>query len=216
MYKHQIHADVCIFRQFMRTFGWKICHIRQYETIVKYFIDNTMNQTFHFKRFILSAMLTFIGLALSGCSLIFYPADKPESKIYEPLEYYKYFYIEKSDVLVSAKFDKDDDGETDSYKTSINTSDLISGYMMREGFIRLNELSPDLANNTLIISYGESDSYNNSAFKDARIVTLQFLRADTSSLVATCSAEGNGGTYVDDLRDAINTCFKTLFPRKKK
>ncbi len=165
------------------------------------------------RKFFLAAMLIFIGLSSVSCSFIFYRADKPEAKIYDTLTKYPYFHIQKSDVLVAGEVDTDDDGDIDSYSTSINTSDMIAGYMMREGFVRLNELSPDLKGKTLVISYGESAPYNNSF---ARQVTLQFLRADTNELVATCTAEGNGRTHVDDIREAINTCFETLFPRKKK
>lgn len=45
-------------------------------------------------------------------------------------------------------------------------------------------------------------------------VTIQFISAQTNSLVCSCSAEGQGETEADDIRMAITRCLSTIFPNK--
>ena len=43
-------------------------------------------------------------------------------------------------------------------------------------------------------------------------VTIQFVSGKSSELVCSCTAEGQGTTEADDIRQAINRCIVALFP----
>ena len=41
-------------------------------------------------------------------------------------------------------------------------------------------------------------------------VTVQFIDASSHNLIAKCSAEGFGGSEVEDIRQAIDRCLQSL------
>jgi hypothetical protein len=86
---------------------------------------------------------------------------------------------------------------------------VISGVLLKEGFMQLPELKPELINETLIINYGESGR-RPRGFGYTIEVTIQFLSAKTNTKVCSCTAEGQGEIEVDDIRRAINRCLSGL------
>ena len=89
---------------------------------------------------------------------------------------------------------------------TINPSDVISGIFLKNGFIRLPELKPDLLDQTIVVNYGES---GRSGYTIE--VTIQILSAKTSEPICICTAEGQGETEADDVRIAINRALSPLF-----
>ena len=76
------------------------------------------------------------------------------------------------------------------------------------------ELKSELADITLIVNYGESGRRNTGLGGYTIEVTIQFISAKTNSLVCSCTAEGQGSTEADDIRQAITRCLNELIPKR--
>lgn len=160
----------------------------------------------------ISAIL-FSALMFVSCGAL----RAPMVQKYEPIEAYKYFYITPTSELVSSSsgvYGNQYGVYGGSSTNSMNPSDVISGVMLKHGYIRLPELNTELLDETLIVNYGESGRRNlNLGY--ALEVTIQFLSARTRSVVSVCTAEGQGSTEADDLRIAINRALNSLFEGTK-
>ncbi|WP_285815562.1 hypothetical protein [Phocaeicola sartorii] len=80
-----------------------------------------------------------------------------------PVEMFKYAYITPTKELSSST------GSTyggqygiygSSTTKSVNPSDVIAGILIQRGYVILPELNPKLAEETLIVNYGESGKRN--------------------------------------------------------
>ena len=131
----------------------------------------------------------------------------------EPLTGYKYFYVTPTAELTSsaAAVYGNQYGSYGSAQTkSLNPSEVISGIMIKHGFVRLSELKQDLLGQTLVVNYGESGRRSLN-FGYTIEVTIQMLSAKTNAVVCLCTAEGMGSTEADDIRIAINRALEGLF-----
>ena len=134
----------------------------------------------------------------------------------ESFDGYKYVYITPTSELTSGssgvyggKYGVYGGGST----KTINPSDVISGILLKQGYIRLPEIKPELLEQTLIVNYGESGRRNVNLGYSIEI-TIQFLSAKTNMPVCICTAEGQGSTEADDIRIAINRAMSPLFKNK--
>ena len=130
-----------------------------------------------------------------------------------PIETFKYAYISPTKERTSSS------GGTyggqygiygSSTTKSVNPSDVISGVLIKEGFIILPELKSELSNETLIVNYGESGRRNRGLGYTIE-VTIQFISAKTKQMICSCTAEGQGETEADDIRQAIRRALDGLF-----
>ena len=130
-----------------------------------------------------------------------------------PIETFKYAYISPTKELTSSS------GGTyggqygiygSSTTKSVNPSDVISGVLIKEGFIILPELKSELSNETLIVNYGVSGRRNRGLGYTIE-VTIQFISAKTKQMICSCTAEGQGETEADDIRQAIRRALDGLF-----
>ena len=133
-----------------------------------------------------------------------------------PIEGYRYVFITPTKELTSSA------GGTyggrygiygASTTKSVNPSDVISGELIKNGFIILPELKSELNNKTLIVNYGESGRRNRGLGYTIE-VTIQFISAETHELICSCTAEGQGETEADDIRQAIRRALSGLFNNK--
>ena len=103
-------------------------------------------------------------------------------------------------------------GQYYSSGKSVNPSDVITGILTKEGFIALPELKPELTDQTLIVNYGESGkrviAWGLGGYTIE--VTIQFISAKSHTLICSCTAEGQGSTEADDIREAITRCLSGL------
>lgn len=151
-------------------------------------------------------------LMLNSCRALKDPVIVRNSSIEE----YKYVFITPTKELTSSA------GSTyggqygvygASTTKSVNPSDVISGELIKNGFIILPELKSDLNDNTLIVNYGESGRRNRGLGYTIE-VTIQFISAETHELICSCTAEGQGETEADDIRQAIRRALSGLFNDK--
>jgi hypothetical protein len=156
----------------------------------------------------LAIFITTIGL--NSCTTL-----KPTTTIKNgTIESYKYIYISPTNSLTSGS-GATIGGQYYSSSKSVNPNDVITGLLLKEGFIKLPELKQELSNETLIVNYGESGRRNTGLGGYTIEVTIQFISATSQTPICSCTAEGQGETEADDIRKAITRCLTELMPRKK-
>ncbi|MGN0092329.1 MAG: hypothetical protein ACI35M_04600 [Alistipes sp.] len=151
-------------------------------------------------------------LILGSCA----PLRQPVIVKNATIDVFKYAYISPTKELTSSS------GGTygnkygvygSSTTKSVNPSDVIAGALIQEGFIILPELESRLSNETLIVNYGESGR-RNRGLGYTKSVTIQFISAETKQMICSCTAEGQGATEADDIRQAIRRALTGLFTKK--
>jgi hypothetical protein len=157
--------------------------------------------------------LCLIALSFSGCASLLPPTVTRHSS----LDGYKYVYItpttEKTSVT-GGTFGGQYGiyGSTSTH--SINPSDIISGHFLKRGYTRLPDIKPELANQTLIVNFGESGRRTVGLGYSIE-VTIQLLSAKTNEVICVGVAEGKGETEADDVRIAIDRCMNEIFSNVK-
>lgn len=152
--------------------------------------------------------ISIMSIWLTSCVTLKPPTITKNDKI----EDYKYVYITPTNSLSSSS-GATYGGNYYSSSKSVNPSDIIAGILTKEGFIRLQELNPELKDQTLIVNYGESGRRSVGLGYTIE-VTIQFISAKSLTQVYSCTAEGMGETETDDIRIAINRCLSALFSKQ--
>ena len=155
--------------------------------------------------------IVIASFLISSCA----PLKVPTIIRNDSIEGYKYIYITPTSNLTSSSGGVYG-GQYSTYgattSKTVNPSDVITGILTKERFIRLPELAPELTDETLIINYGESGRRNRGLGYTIE-VTIQFVSAKTHKLICSCTAEGQGETEADDIRQAITRCLSSLLAK---
>lgn len=161
---------------------------------------------------ITSLMLLLLSVVIvSGCASM-RPATITRTE--DALTNYKYFYVSPTgDYTGSSGVYGNQYGVIGGATKSINPASVISGVLFKNGFIQVNEIKPDKAAQTMIVSFGETGRRNVNLGYSIE-VTIQFVSASTQNLICSCTAEGQGETEADDVRQAIERALKPLFENK--
>lgn len=155
-------------------------------------------------------ILLSISLALASCGVPRYATitSKPD------LSKYKYVYItptsEKTSVTGGTYGNQYGVYGSTSSK-SITPSDVIAGYFMKQGFVRIPEINETQKSQTIVVNYGESGRKNYGLGAYSIEVTIQLLDATTYELICSSTAEGMGETETDDVRKATIKCLDAIF-----
>ena len=155
--------------------------------------------------------ISILSVLFFSCTTLLPPSTIKNSST----ENYKYIYITPTKNLTSSAGGVYGGaygvyGATRS--KSVNPSDVISGLLTKKGFIRIPELKEELNDKTLIVNYGESGKRDTGLGGYTIEVTIQFVSGKSSELVSSCTAEGQGETEADDIRQAITRCITALYP----
>jgi hypothetical protein len=159
---------------------------------------------------LLSLFAIICVLVCSGCSVTL---NAPMVTMHSSLVGYKYVYINHTKEKVSTL------GVSSAYTNyahsailtqSVNPADVISGILIKEGYVILHQYDPTLADSTLIVNYGESGK-RDVGLGYTLEVTIQFVSAKTNKLVCSCTAEGIGSTEAEDIRNAITRALSSVF-----
>ena len=148
------------------------------------------------------------SILINSCA----PLKAPTVIKNDQIEKFKYVFISPTESLSSSS-GATIDGQYYSSSKSINPSDVITGILTKKGFVKLPELKRELTNETIIVNYGESGR-RNRALGYTIEVTIQFISAESSSLICSCTAEGQGSTEADDIRQAITRCLNSLLSQE--
>ncbi len=150
-----------------------------------------------------------LNLSIFGCASL-----RPATSIKKvTLDNYKYIYITPTNSLTSGS-GATIGGQYYSSSKTVNPSDVIGGILTKGGLIRLPALKSELTDETLIINYGESGRRNTGFGGYTIEVTIQFVSAKKNTLICSCTAEGQGSTEADDIRQAITRCLNELKPKR--
>lgn len=149
---------------------------------------------------------------LVGCGMLKVPTAEIKGDIHK----YNYVYIiPTSGVTSSAGVHGNQYGVYGGSTKTINPSEVISGYLMKKGYATLPNVDPNLANNTMIVSYGYTGRRQLDFFAYASGVIIQFRDATTHELVATCEGEGCGADETADILEAIYSALDVIFAPNK-
>ena len=158
-------------------------------------------------------LLAIIPLLLIGCGALL---KVPTADIRGDVNKYNYVYvIPTSSVTSSSGVYGNQFGVYGSSTKTVNPSEVISGYLMKKGYTTLPNIDPNLAENTMIVSYGYTGRRQLSLFSYASCVLIQFRDAKTHELVATCEGEGCGEDETDDILQAIYSALGVIFTLKE-
>lgn len=90
---------------------------------------------------------------------------------------------------------------------TVNPAEEICGHLVKRGYTILPAINPDLADETMIVAYGNAGKRTISAFAYATTIVLQFTDAETHEKLATFETEGCGSDETEDVRQAIARAF---------
>jgi hypothetical protein len=119
---------------------------------------------------------------------------------------YKYIFISPTKTLTSSTgnlYGGNYGAYGSTTSKSVNPSDVIAGILSKQGFIIVPELTAELANETLIVSYGESGRRNRG---------LGYT-AESYMLICSGTAEGQRSTEADDIRQAVTRSLSAVSAR---
>lgn len=154
------------------------------------------------------SIIIIASILINSCA----PLKTPTIIKNDKIEDYKYIFISPSENLTSstgAVYGGSYGLYGSTTSKSVNPSDVITGILTKEGFIKLPELTTELKDETLIVNYGESGTRNRGLGYTIE-VTIQFISAKSNKLICSCTAEGQGDTEADDIRQAITRCLSSL------
>ena len=152
--------------------------------------------------------IAFAAICSNGCASL-----KPPTIVkYGSIKDYIYVFISPTSSLTSSTGFSIGTQFYSSGK-SVNPADVITGILSKEGFVRLPELKSEFTNQTLIVNYGESGRRNTGLGGYTIEVTIQFISAKTHAPICSCTAEGQGETEADDIRQAITRCLSGLLSK---
>ena len=149
------------------------------------------------------------GFVLCGCAIL----EPAQVKRFKDIESYTYAYINAAQTLnsgVGGSVPIYGSGTYGYYTSkSVNPTDVIAGILMKRGLIVSN--TPDNPK-TVIVSYGQSGQrYVAGGLGGYTLeVSIQMIDAQTKEPIYICTAEGQGSTEADDIREAVNRCLEGL------
>jgi hypothetical protein len=154
--------------------------------------------------------LLFLVL-FSNCAVLNEPIIRKDPTINQ----YRYAIIPGTESVVSAVgsvYGNQTGVYGSSYTKSVNPGSMIEGFLLKRGIIVLSEPKPDKVKQTFNVRYGESGrrlvAYGLAGYTIE--VTIAFLAAETDEPIYLCTAEGQGSTEVDDIREAVERCLSGL------
>ena len=166
------------------------------------------------KTFFKSTLILLCSLILHSCGTL----RAPIVKNIAPLDNYKYAFITNTQGVTSevgSTYGNQFGIYGSKVSKSINPQDIISGFLMKNGYIIIPEIKPELAHETLIVNYGESGRRSLNLGYSIE-VTIQFVSAKDNTIVCTTTAEGQGSTESDDIRIAIKRALTAALSEKLK
>ncbi len=154
--------------------------------------------------FIFPILFLFIGCVTTPS----YTLNPPTVIKHGNIREYKYVYI-KPTVSVNSSVATGYDIYYSAEEKNVNPKDIISGCLIKYGYIILDEIPTD--KDCLVVTYGESGRRYVSNYSYTTEVTIQFVSSKTKDLIVTTTAEGIGRTEVDDIKIAIQRAVEALF-----
>ena len=152
-------------------------------------------------------VLVLVSISLTSCQI----ALKVPTAVTNGNPYnYTYVYVIPTAAVTSSS------GVYDGYggvTKTINPSEVISGYLMQKGYTPIPSVTDDLADKTLIVSYGYTGRRPLGWFAYASCIIIQMRDAKTHQIVASCESEGCGSDETYDILQAITSGLNAIFTK---
>lgn len=152
-------------------------------------------------------LLVIVSISLTNCGIALkLPTAVTNGNPYN----YTYVYVIPTAAVTSSS------GVYNGYggvTKTINPSEVISGYLMQKGYTPIPSVTDDLADKTLIVSYGYTGRRPLGWFAYASCIIIQMRDAKTHQMVASCESEGCGSDETDDILQAIHNGLNTIFSK---
>ncbi len=161
------------------------------------------------KKYITIFLLFSLLMSFTGCSV---PLTVPTVQKADTFTKYRYAYITPTQAITSSPTA----GFTDFWgynniQKSVNPADIISGILIKKGYIIIPEISPELKAETIIVNYAESGNRSEGYLEHVVEIIIQIISADNYQKVAYCKADGSGTTTADAITTAITRGLNSLF-----
>lgn len=166
------------------------------------------------KKNILLVLMPFIFVSCISLQPVLQPVIVTRNA---SLDQYSYFYITPTETKTGSSGSMYGNGQGvygSSVTKSTNPTDIISGYLIKRGMIRLPEIKEELADRTMIINYGETGQRSIGLLGYTIEVTIQILSAKNNEVICILTGEGMGETEADDVRIAIDRCLEEMYKKQ--
>ena len=141
--------------------------------------------------------LFITSFVLTSCSLM---VNVPTAQVNSALHNYTYVYvIPTAPVTSSSGVYGGSYGVYGGATKTVSPSEVISGYLMRKGYTPIPSITEELADKTLVVSYGYTGRRQLGLFAYASCIIIQMRDAKTHQMVASCEAEGCGEDETEDI-----------------
>lgn len=145
--------------------------------------------------------ITVFAALVSGCATL------PPPNFVQSAEIAKYrFIVIESTPTVSSVSASNGDLST----SEINPANLIEGLLLKKGLVRVASIATGAQEQTLQLRWGISGHRDIPLRGYSQEVTMLLLDAHSQQSVYKCTAEGQGRTEADDIRQAITSCLSNL------
>ena len=154
--------------------------------------------------------LIVIALVMTSCYTLNAPVTQYRGNLYN----YSYvFVVPTAAVTSSSGVYGDQYGVYGGETKTISPSEVISGYLMKKGYTPIPSVTDDLADKTLVVSYGFTGRRQLGLFAYASCIIIQMRDAKTHEMVASCESEGCGSDETEDVLQAITSGLNAIFAR---
>lgn len=158
------------------------------------------------------ALCVVLGVMMTGCLILHGTTVVKNESVYN----YKYVYVMPTVATQSVYGATVGTGGTTvgaTTTTSVVPSDIIAGQFVKNGFIRVADVKPETANQTLSVSYSETN-IRKVGGTEATEVTIQAVNGATNALVCSVTAEGKSNTnQAEEVRMAIDRAMKEMMKK---
>jgi hypothetical protein len=156
-------------------------------------------------------VIALTSILINGCAVL----QEPIIKKHETIDKYQYVVIPATSNLSSSTggvFGGQYGVYGASTSKEVNPGAVIEGILLKKGLTSVNEIRPEIMDKTLIVKYGESGRRDVAGGLGGYTleVTIIFISAKTYNTIYSCTAEGQGSTEADDIREAITRCLSGL------
>ena len=159
------------------------------------------------KRLFFCALVAMFAFA--GCGVML---NAPVASVKNNLYKYNYVYVVPTSAVTSSSGVSENIwGVYGGQTKTVSPSETISGYLMKVGFTPVPSVTEELADKTLVVSYGYTGRRQLGLFAYASCIIIQMRDAKTHEMVASCEAEGCGDDETDDILQAIYSGLNAIF-----
>ena len=154
-----------------------------------------------------------IIIVFQSCKILKPALLPPTVKVNALITDYKYVLISNSsdkNSNTNILYKSGNNISNTSISQNANPKDIISGFLLKKGFVILPEIKETLLDKTLIVNYGESGKRMTGLGGYTLEATISFVSAKSFNVIASCSAEGQGSSESDDIRLAITRCLNAI------